>query len=90
MLPTSSRTNPLFFCRYRERIRQCRESGIIENIGTHPRGIDAIACPVKTRLGRIALTLICPRGELTEKILPRRRQELREAQARLEARLVDQ
>jgi DNA-binding IclR family transcriptional regulator len=72
------------------RIRQCRETGIIENIGTHPRGIDAIACPVETRLGRVALTLICPRGELTEKVLPRRHQELRKAKVHLESRLRDQ
>jgi len=67
-----------------ERIRQCRETGLIENIGINPRGIDAIACPVETQFGPMALTLICPRGELSVEILPQRRLDLRAGQQALE------
>ncbi len=54
----------------RERVRQCRVKGWCKNIGKHPRGIDAIACPLVVGGHRFALSMIGLRGDFAGKRLP--------------------
>lgn len=60
----------------RQRIAQCRETGLVENIGHNPMGLDAIACPIDLSCGHLALTLIGLRGEMDADRLPSLRKEL--------------
>lgn len=60
----------------RQRIEQCRETGLVENIGHNPMGLDAIACPIDSPCEHLALTLIGLHGEMDADRLPTLRNEL--------------
>ncbi len=47
----------------RHRIESCRRSGLCENIGRHPQGIDTISAPLHLGGESYALTLIGLRGD---------------------------
>ena len=72
----------------RERIQQCKERGWCQNIGTHPQGIDAIACPIETREMRLALGMIGLRGDFSETMLSRFKRELLGLRKTLEGVIV--
>lgn len=47
----------------REQIVECRQSGYCANIGRHPKGIDALSAPLRTKFGDYTLSLIGFRGD---------------------------
>ncbi|MEX2606486.1 MAG: helix-turn-helix domain-containing protein [Kiritimatiellia bacterium] len=59
-----------------QRIAQCRETGVVENIGHHPMGLDAIACAIEHPRERLALTLIGLHGEMNNAQRPLLRKDL--------------
>lgn len=69
----------------KERVKHCREYGWCHNIGTHPQGIDAIACPIKSGTTLLALGMIGLRGDFNTDALPKLKDKLLEAQSELEA-----
>jgi len=68
----------------RERVRQCRDKGMCENIGHHPQGIDALACPVEFSRMPLSLSLIGLRGDFGYTVLPDLRELLVMARRSLE------
>lgn len=68
----------------RDRVDQCQKRGWCENIGKHPQGIDAIACPVRIGDHRLALCMIGLRGDFREEVLSDLREGLLEMARELE------
>nr|MDA3872569.1 hypothetical protein [Kiritimatiellia bacterium] len=71
-----------------QRIAQCRKSGVVENIGHNPMGLDAIACVIDHPREHLALTIIGLHGELDDEQLPRLRTELCSGRDRLQSILA--
>ena len=72
----------------RERVKQCRERGWCQNIGTNPQGMDAIACPLVIKGTHYALGFIGLRGDFEGELLAKQQAALMKAQRTLEQMLA--